>query len=162
MAIIVEDGTGLATAESYCTTLFATQYFKQRGMGTTWDSLDIVRKEQLLRQATDYIELRFSARFRGVRSTSTQALSFPRDRNPVLPMNLLRATAEYALRALSGPLVADPTTDASGLQVKSYTKKLGPLEKTFEYDTTSASLFKPYPAADMLLKSLLRPTGLIR
>lgn len=162
MAIVVEDGTGQAAAESYCTTLFVTQYLSARGKATDWSQLDTTRKEQLLRDATDYIELRFASRFRGSRNTEEQALSFPRDGASVVPVAVQRATAEYAVRALAGPLLADPVTDERGQQVKSKSEKLGPLEEKIEYADTSANVFKPYPAADMLLKSLLRPTGLIR
>jgi hypothetical protein len=161
MAIIVEDGTGLAAAESYCTVAFANTYFKNRGIAL-WEDLETTRKEQLLRIATDYIDMRFGARFRASPLTRWQALCFPRGDSGPLPVVLQRATAEYAMRAVDGPLVADPVTDERGLQVRSKTEKLGPLEERVEYVDSGASVFKPYPAADMLLKSLLRPTGIIR
>lgn len=163
MSLITEDGTGLPNAESYCSVADADKYFEERNIAE-WSAIATSDKEANLRKATDYIELRFSERFKGVRLCDTQSLSFPRANNGLvaLPRNLQRACAEYALRARTGALVADPTIDASGQVVVSATKKLGPMEKTTQYASTARDLFRPYPAADNLLKSLLRSARIIR
>lgn len=161
MTLIVEDGSGVDGAEAYADVVFADKYLSDRGF-SSWASLATLDKERGLRLATDYIELRFSSRFRGQRSNEEQALSFPRDAAKVVPLGLQRACVEYAVRALQAPLIADPLVDTSGLVVKSTSEKLGPMEEKVEYATTARDLFKPYPAADLLLKSLLRPSGLIR
>lgn len=161
MGLIVETGVGLPDAESYVSVAVADKYFADRGFAK-WTALATSEKERGLRLATDYIEGRFASRFRGVRMTEEQALSFPRADKAVVPVCLQRACAEYAIRALAAPLVADPLVDDSGLVVKSTMEKLGPLQETTEYATTARDLFKPYPAADMLLKSLLRSSQIIR
>lgn len=161
MALVVEDGTGKPDAESYCSVSDADKYFADRGV-TEWASRAAEQKEIALRKATDYIELRFSDKFIGFKATKGQALSFPRYTVPEVPRALLRACAEYALRSGVGSLVADPTVDSTGLVVKSKTEKLGPMEEKVEYATTSADMFRPYPAADLLLQPLLRRAGIIR
>lgn len=161
MALIIEDGSGVEGAESYASVAFADKYFADRGFAS-WASLAIEEKERGLRLATDYIELRFASRFRGQRSNEEQALSFPRDEKASIPVALQKACAEYALRALAAPLVADPVVDSRGLVVKSTSEKLGPLEEKTEYATSARDLFQPYPAADNLLKSLLRSSRIIR
>lgn len=165
MAFVVEDGTGKADANSYCSVAAADAYFADRG-NVAWAGTD-QQKQAWLVQATDYIDMRFSARFLGSRmytDSPSQALEFPRVDNggQVMPVNLIRACAEYALRAKSGPLAPDPVTDPSGYAVQSSTKKVGPIEKTTAFAVSPGSarhVIKPYPAADMLLRPLLRSGG---
>ncbi len=81
MSIIVEDGTGLATAESYISVADASTYFTARG-NTTWDALDegeaTAAREAALRLATDYMTAVYRDRWEGVRYTEGQALCWPR------------------------------------------------------------------------------------
>lgn len=157
MAFIVEDGTGKADANSYVSVGTADLYFTERGM-TTWVG-SVADKQSALVRATDYIDLRFGSKFAGCKATAEQALCFPRKSN-VMPIALVKATAEYAMRALGGKaLLADPVTDETGNRVKSTSKKLGPMEKKIEYmEGTSATAVKAYPAADLLIATLLRKT----
>ena len=161
MALIVEDGTGVTDAESYCAVAAADKYFSDREI-SAWATYAPPTKEAALRKATEYIDMRFGKRFLGSKTLRDQSLCFPRGCEPVIPRDLQRACAEYALRAAVNPLVQDPLTDTTGLVIKSTSEKLGPLEEKVEYATTERDLFKPYPAADNLLKSLLRTPGLIR
>lgn len=161
MAFVAEDGTGLANANSYATIAFADEYFADRGI-TAWTGDDTVKQQKLV-QATDYLETRFT--FDGVPYSEEQALHFPilddaTGEPAELPVNLLKATAEYALRALSAPLAPDPTVDATGGRVIAKTEKVGPLEETTQYSPTAAiQRFRPYPAADILLKGLVVDTS---
>lgn len=161
MAFVVEDGTGKIDANSYGAIAGADAYFAERGV-TAWTGNDTV-KQQALVKATDYIDTRFSTRFKGyvLYPDTPQALAFPRTAFDGLPAPLLKATYEYALRSLSGALAPDPTTDASGNTVKRFKKKVGPLEKEYEFatDTSSTNAFKPYPMADALIAKLLNPAN---
>jgi hypothetical protein len=77
-----------------------------------------------------------------------------------IPLNLRKATCEYALRALSGSLAPDPTVDASGVSVVTTRKKIGPIEKEFQVlGSGYASIIRAYPLADALLLELLNPIG---
>lgn len=119
MAIIVEDGTGKPDAVSYIGTSFADSYHAARGR-TDWGLLDLGLREAACVRATDYIELRFGPRFRGVRISPTQGLQWPRlgafdNSNFVyyaqnaIPNQLKKACAEYALiSARSGELAPNP------------------------------------------------------
>jgi hypothetical protein len=169
MALVVEDGTGIADANSYIEAAWADTYHADRG-NTAWASAQATAKEQALIKATDYIETRFGDRFKGFPEfiDTPQGLSFPRlklyDRYGQvitgIPDNLKKATAEYALRALEAELMPDPDVDASGLPVKSVSEKVGPLETATEYQQATAPvLTRPYPAADRLLKQYVLPTG---
>lgn len=106
MAFLVEDGTGVAGANSLTTVLFFREYFADRGTDVT-ALLDPV-VEQTLIKATDYLVKRFGTRFIGSRATETQVLPFPRANmyidgamfpDNVVPIAIQQATAEYAFRA---------------------------------------------------------------
>ena len=170
--MIVEDGTGVADANSYTTEAFADLYFTDRG-NTDWTSSTSSEKEAALIKATDYIELRFKDRWRGALSPDATTLSFPRlyfyDRRGVyvdfandgIPLDIQKATAEYALRALSAELLPDPTVAESGQSVKRTFDKVGPIETEIEYDSGAArpDLIRPYPTADRLLRFWIKGVG---
>jgi hypothetical protein len=88
-----------------------------------------------------------------------QPLSWPRayayDRYGVIlsrvPECIKQAVAEYAVRALSEPLLKDHDSSLSLELVN-----IGPITEKFEYSNVSVS---PYPAADKLLKSVLKGNG---
>lgn len=69
MAIIVEDGSGVANANSYNSEAELTAFATDRGITLTAD------EDVLLIKAMDYIE---SLNYIGYRTSTTQALSFPR------------------------------------------------------------------------------------
>ncbi len=173
MTFTVEDGTGKSDANSGVSVEDADEYFTDRQI-SGWVGEDHIKQGALIR-ATDYIEMRFSSRFRWDREfPDVQALSFPRTNNDVNPPVVLgvlqgykRAVFEYALRALNGPLAPDPTVAASGLAVIAESHKAGPVTDTFRYaskgEGATPMIFKPYPTADALIAPLLRKTsGLIR
>lgn len=106
MALIVEDGTGRADAESYCSVAYADAYFSARNV-SNWDGSD-AHKEGLLRLATDFMQQRYTSLWQGYRKTSTQALDWPRYdviafeydvSSTVVPDAIMRACAELAHRA---------------------------------------------------------------
>jgi hypothetical protein len=157
MALITEDGTGKADAESYCSVAFATAYHDARG-NTAWAGLasDTVR-EQMLRKATDYMAI-YRDRWAGFRVTTTQALDWPRYEVPMkdaasgsawtayyamdaVPAALARACAELALRAIDGDLNED--LDAPVIE-----ETVGPITTRYAQGTRQT---KRYPAIDALL-----------
>lgn len=165
MAIVTEDGTAKADAESYCSVASATAYHAARG-NAAWAALasDTVR-EQLLRKATDYMVQVYLLRWVGHRTTSTQALDWPRMwvplpsdpfgnyyANNVIPAAVANACAELALKANAGALIAD-----EGQQVKR--QKVGSIEVEFQ-DYSRAT--KTYRAIDNLLAPLLGTGGGLR
>ena len=157
---VAEDGTGIVDANSYCTVTYANEYFTERAH-TTWDDAFTDAKEAALIKATDYIEMRFSNKFKDSKlfPNTPQALSFPRTGSVPMPVNLLRATCEYALRALSAELTADISND---LVVDTTTERvIGPIKTVDSVshagnDVQYKKTFNRYPAADGLIRTLLK------
>lgn len=77
MALVVETGSASTTAESYASVADADAYWSKRG-NAAWSALDTSTKEQNLRKATDFMEQVYRLRWKGIRLTATQALSWPR------------------------------------------------------------------------------------
>lgn len=169
MAFVAEDGTGLANANSLVAVAYADSYFTDRG-NVAWTGITADKQSALVR-ATDYVLGRF--RFKYDPFSDTQALHFPTI-NPIpgtdptvpgpMPANLLKAVCEYAVRALSATLAPDPVIDDTGQKLAGKTETVGPITETVTYQQGGTTfVFRPYPAADMLLRDLLRPAaGLIR
>jgi hypothetical protein len=167
MAFIVEDGTGVEDANAGVSVEYVDEYCADRAM-TEWTG-DTATKRSAIIRATDYIENRFS--FKGEPYSEDQGLHYPisdsydadeddeTDEPAEMPENYLKAIAEYSVRALSGPLAPDPVVSDTGLQVSSKMEKVGPLEESTTYTTSQARVIRAYPAADMLLRDLVKSTG---
>lgn len=166
MAFVVEDGTGVADANAYITVAWADAYHTDRG-NASWAGNDAVKQQAIVR-ATDYIETRWEGRFKGSQEhlDPLQPLQWPRlyvyDLNglPVagIPVALMRATAEYALRALSAALAPDPNLAQGAATL--VRKKIGPIETETRYAEVAVPVLQRYPAADRLLRPLLNsPAG---
>lgn len=78
MTLVVEDGTGLANAESFASVAEADAYLAKRGI-TNWATLTTPEKEQALVRSTDYMEQAYRLLWKGSRMSSIQALSWPRE-----------------------------------------------------------------------------------
>jgi len=141
---------------------YADGYHADRGHDY-WANLDTTTKQACLIRATDYLQKRFSRRWKGVRVSWSQSLDWPRldiwdDKKLLLvqsnaiPKKLIQATCEYALRAaVVGELAPDPVplapaedfsqpvqerpTEYQGGLVKQSLKKVGPIEKRQTYLT---------------------------
>lgn len=153
MAIVIEDGSGLANAEAYISVADADTYFSLRG-NAAWAALTETQKEQALRRAVDYMTAVYGQRWKGERSSATQALDWPRDgvlgvASDVVPVAVGRANAELAVRASAGDLLAD-----QGAQVKQET--VGPISVTY---ADGARQWIRYAMVDGLLAGLLRDGG---
>jgi hypothetical protein len=164
MAFVIEDGSGLPNANSYGSFAGYVAFWTDRGAVPAEDQ-DVI--EAALIKATDYLGIRFT--WKGEKLTAAQALDWPRacaygmptaDYPCGIPLEgvpheVVRATYEYAKRALAAPLAPDPTRDATGQTVVSSRKKVGPIEVETAFTGGGAATFKPYPAADNLLRWLV-------
>jgi hypothetical protein len=151
MSIITETGTASTASESLSSVSDATAYFLARG-NAAWSALTNEVMEQCLRKATDYLEAVYSQRWAGTRTTSTQALSWPRYNvfvngyvtpSSTIPRAIVNACSELALKAAAGELLADTT------QQKIRTK-VDVLE--VEYDK-----YSPQSPKFLMIESMLRP-----
>jgi hypothetical protein len=167
MTNVVEDGTGLSNANTYITVAFADDYFTERNI-IAWSGTN-AEKEAFILRATDYIELVFGYRFIGSKFLATQALEHPRiaDDGTSLgvPLNLKKACAEYALIAKNSSLIINPDYSADGMLVTEISKEVTGIKKSVKFDVNQLPIqIRPYPTADIYLKSLLYSVqaGLIR
>lgn len=158
MALVVEDGTGKADAESYISVADADTYFAARG-NATWAAIATsALKEAALRAATDYMEGRYGSLWKGERVDAVQALSWPRadvivhgfalDAD-VVPTPVARACAELAVRASADELLAD-----QGSQVTQET--VGPISVSYAVGARQGTR---YGAVDERLGPYLRGGG---
>lgn len=127
MAIVVEDGTGLSTAETFVSVADADAYHLARA-NSAWALLTTPNKEAALRKAADYMEAVYRERWAGYRVNTTQALSWPRYEVPIkdaasamnygglsyypydaVPVIVANACASLALRASAADLAPDVT-----------------------------------------------------
>lgn len=166
MALIVEDGTNVAGAESYVTLAEANTYFSNRGSPSAWTSLSDAVKEQYLREATDYIEAYYALRWKGRRDEDDQPLAWPRrgvdDQDgyaidsDTIPQKLKNAQFEAALRrATDGDLLPDIETPGD---VKVEDVQAGPVRSRLEY-AGGASQLPQYSKVHYQLLPLLRSSS---
>lgn len=160
--LVVEDGTGLASANSYLSLADANSYFEARRNPETWSSADESAREQALRVGTDYLDSKYGDQWVGIRSTKAQALDWPRalaydvDGYPIevdeVPKRLKHATAEMALRYLTAPdeLLPDVAQDDQGIASESNT--VGPISQSVSYQGGKA-YSKRFTQVERLLKT---------
>lgn len=153
MALVHEDGTGKADAESYISVADADARHTAFG-NTAWTGADAV-KEAALRKATAYMRQAYRERWQGMKRHENQALDWPRwdvcvdgfhlDVDSV-PTDVANACADLALRALSEDLNAD--------QERAIVReKVGPIETEYSAHSPQSKQFR---AIDMMLAPYLK------
>ena len=141
--LIIEDGTGVAGANSYVTVAQADIYFANVN-NTVWDGLDSIdQKGPFLIQAVRYMQQVYRSRWKGYRryslnlTSKTQILDWPRvwvdqidspggygpypyfyDPNSI-PQEIKDAQCELAVRAANGDLAPDIDRVEKSVQVGS-------------------------------------------
>ncbi len=151
MSLIVEDGTGLATAESYISVVDFRLYHANRGNVVPEGETEI---ERILRVATEYIDLRFGLRFPGYLVDEDQALCFPRTYfSELVPLGIERATSEYGFYQITNPLFITPAMDEGDGIIRKL-EVVGPITEETEYSGSgkggsSARKFAIVPKGDM-------------
>ena len=113
MALVPEDGTGLAGADAYAAIATVDAYATARAL-TAWTGADSV-KEAAIREATVYLDTTYS--WNGAIKLVTQALAWPRagvtDREgrevTGLPQRVIDACCELAAMKITAALVTSRT-----------------------------------------------------
>jgi hypothetical protein len=160
MSLTIEDGTGVANADSFATVAEAQAFATARGLTLPADDADV---EPLLVKAADYL-LGLEDQFRGTRTKEAQRLPFPRydvwkpggwvyDSDEI-PDLLKQAQIRLAVDAYTVDL--QPT--GTGQEV--LREKVGPIETQYAQRGT-ATITPEFNAAMSLLAPLLKPAGLI-
>lgn len=172
MALTVEDGTGLADAESYASVADADSYHALRG-NTLWATMSETEKEAALRRATDYLVQAYRLRFKGTRVNGVQTLDWPRNfveredftyatlngysyiggayyyPSDDVPVEMVQACCLAAFKAASGDLAPD-------IEPLAIREKVGPIE--VERAPGSSRVIR-YQALDNILAPLLKRGG---
>ena len=156
MALIPEDGTGLATADSYLSLTAAGTYFTAHGSPAAWTGATDAVKEDALRKATAWLDGQY--RWVGSVVQTTQALGWPRYNaideegrlraSDVVPQQIKDACCEVALAHINSSLTA---ALARGGQVQSET--VGAISVTYQNGAPAESTF---PYVRRLLRGLIR------
>lgn len=138
LSLIVEDGTGKSTANTYISLADAETYFEGRANKATWTAATDANKNIALVEATRQLDQLFD--WYGARSTDDQALRFPRygvyDRDgwaydsDEVPTEIPRAVCELAFAILGEDRSDDPAS--AGLK----RVKAGAVEVEFDPTTT--------------------------
>ena len=169
MSLVVEDGTGLANAESYSSVAEADAYHTAHDTGATWLNVSTTTsdKEAALRRATQYIEARWRRLWSGRRANQSQALAWPRlevydadeyaVESATVPQQVKDACSILAAAALDdGDLLA--TLDAGSGNKSESTIKVGPIQITDTF-AGSSSQQKTYSLAEQLIEEFLGVAG---
>lgn len=161
---VVEDGSGLTTSNSYCSTTAADTYHAAQGNPTDWADADLLTKQDALRRATEALDLNFGARWNGFRATSEQALDWPRAwcidsagndiSSDTIPTRLAVATARAALLIVQGYDLL-PATQTTA-DVASESNSVGEVSRSVTYRGG-----KPATTQFPMLERLLVTAGLV-
>jgi hypothetical protein len=162
MTLIVEDGSLVPGAESYCSVADADAYHAGRA-NSAWAALDTPTKEANLRKATEYMVGMYRPRWKGLRSILTQTLDWPRYNVQLedvgfgciaayvlpntVPAEVKNACAALALTANGGDLAPNITR-----VVKQ--KTIGPITTIYQ---DGAPTYTQYRAIDLMLRPYLEP-----
>jgi hypothetical protein len=164
MALIVETGGGLATANSYCDVAYADAY--HTGIANADWAGDTTTKEQALIVACQSLDLLYGPRFVSAREEGEQALLWPRypfiDRNgntrtTGIPVELKKAQAELALMYLLGANLFPEGN--SVLDVQSETVKVGEISTSTTYvnsGRTEMATFDGFRKVELILWPLMK------
>lgn len=160
MTIIVEDGTGLSNAESLVSVTYFKDYHSARGNASV-AALTTAQSEEALRRASDYFLQTYRGRWQGERTTTTQALDWPRVNVVVdyyksindneIPNDIKNAFSDLAFKAVSGELLSDVSSQVIRQKVEG-------IEVEYQPNTRQT---KRYTAIDAMLSQYLKGNGAV-
>lgn len=160
MAIVKEDGSIVASANSYITRAEAIAYAAARGVTLA----DSTATDALLIKACDYLES-FRNRYKGERATDTQVLAWPRAGAVIegyqwdsdeIPRQVISAQCALVVEINAG---ADPFNPEA--VVGPVTEKTVPGAVTVRYASATASKVSKDAASNAIIALLLNRSGLL-
>lgn len=158
MAFTVQSDPIVAGANSYASVADMKTYWDDRGVVLADDYADALIEDALVK-ATQYVDVRFGLQFVGYPKYAGQTTQWPResawdvrgDQLTGIPTPLKWAVFEYAYRALSAELMADPERDATGQVVRGKDETVGPIRERTDYQVYLGFQLPQYPLADGIL-----------
>lgn len=152
MALVVEDGTGIASADAYVSVAFVNEYASKFGK-VGWDELDLAVQEVHIRRATQFADNVYLNDYPPLKED--QRLSIPSSSLYVrgtkisnVPIQVKEAVAELAIISVTNDL-ASIQTDRQPIQ---RTVKVGDVSKS---ETFSSEFYKKiFHSVEMMLRPL--------
>ncbi len=166
MTLTVEDGSNVASADTYIDTAFVDAYASARGV-SAWALLGGAVKEQAIRIAQEFMFVEYSERWKGSRANDDQALDWPREgvydragqsiADNAIPADIQNAQAEYAIiEATGGGLFFTPPVSATGGEVEEIEQTADVVSQRIKYRPGTRATRKRFPKADGMLRFYLR------
>lgn len=162
MSLVIETGASLSNANSYVSLVDATSYAVDYGLSSAWSMATEASQEEALRLGTQYIDLEYSDRFKGNKTTRDQALAWPRTNvvdsdgftynSDEMPVCLKYAVVEAAIRVLDGDSLLGVIEEPGIIRYEKITA--GTIEDETEY-VDGKSQVPSYPKIDALLRPIL-------
>lgn len=156
MALVIEDGSIIADADSYATVEELEAYIQTRGV-VLETALSNTQKEALLIQAMDFINAKYSSIFMGERVSANQELDWPRTgawlhgfplESDEIPRNIIYGQLAAAVEAITQDLLPNPEAAVKR-------EKVGDIE--VEYTNSGKVLpVSAFAKADALLRPLCK------
>jgi len=160
MTIIVEDGTGVTSANSYATVAALLAHSDTYQMGLCASD---VEAEAVLLRAQEWIHYKYGNKLKGSKVSSTQALDFPRagvyidgeyKASNVIPREVIYAQLNKAIEFISPELfLTDRVAIAS--------EELDGVFKVVYANSGKVLPVSAFARAETLLSSYLNPAGFI-
>lgn len=165
--LIVEDGTKVTDANSYCSLSYANAYHTKLG-NTDWTGItDSNIQAQALILATQSLELLYGQRFISFPASSYQSLLFPRFlmiinkiqvvQANTMPHQLLDATAEVALMSVNGVEIFPTQNINNFIESKDVSISGGPSKKVKYSKMPFTEQFVGFNKIDLILKPIIMP-----
>lgn len=164
MALVVEDGTGVAGADAYVTTAYVdaydTGYVGSSGT-PSWATANAAAKEKAVRIATEYLDARYGTVWRGNKLKNTQGLDWPRDGaedddgfslDDMVPEDLKRACAILSIKSAGGESFLPDVANPGMIESKSVTAGSVSVSKTF---VSGMSQTKQFPKVEAMVSQLI-------
>ena len=162
---VVEDGTGKSDATSYISVADMKQYWDN--MGYDYSALTDDEIEVLLNKCTQAIDGMYFNHWKGIRSSSSQALQWPRayasypdgylNTSTSVPKELPDAVSELAYIKNSGTDI-QPTDEGSG-ELAAESVSVTPVSESKTYVPGTYRSHPKITAVEDILKPLLGPIG---
>lgn len=161
MAIVVEDGSVVAGANSYASVAQLEAYADLRGITLP---VETVEKERLLIRAMDYLEGRLYD-YPGTRVSPTQPLPWPRSYAYVegvyidhltIPAVLIEAQLDIAANSVGLNLMGVQAPQSKGAVTQ---ETVGPVSVSYAAPDPGARTMPFFPRADVLLARLMGYSG---
>jgi hypothetical protein len=165
MALVVEDGTSVAGANTYVSLADAREFALDRGVTLPADD---PTASALIIKAMDYIES-FRSQYQGTKTSSTQSLQWPRNcveidgdpfPNDSIPAELIAAECQGVMEIFAG---ADLQANSGGQMVK--VEKVDVIEQQFMTAAEMGSatgMTINFTKINALLEPLFKDGGIFR